>query len=260
MTAIALAHAIKAEHCDIYTDVDGVFTADPRIIPKAYKLDEVSYVEMLEFARHGAKVLQSHSVEIAMKHKVKVRILSSFNNGTGTWIVDERKKKQYSCITGIAINCNTAKIVLTEILGKPNLEEDISCILEKAHIYIDMMTKNPSKNLGELDISFTISLEDRTRLESVLTSYQNELGFKNIKIDTNVAKIAIICNVVKSPFDIAKNMLNILKRQKINIQMISQSPATVIALINKENATKSMELLHSAFGLDRERSYFQKTA
>lgn len=249
-TAVALAHALKAERCDIYTDVEGVFTADPRIVSKASKIDKITYGEMLELAWQGAKVLQPHSVELAMRHNVRVHVLSSFSEESGTWVVGEEERGERPVITGIASNCNIAKIALIGIPDDLDLEERIGLPLEKAHIHIDMLAKIPSQDGGLIDLAFTVSREDIAHVEVLIAERRAELNFKSLHIDVEVAKVAIVGVGVAHQENLTHIMLQALKAQNITTQMVSKSALKVSALIANDRADEALRLLHTAFGLD----------
>jgi aspartate kinase len=250
-TAVALAHALKAERCDIYTDVEGVFTADPRIVSKASKIPKIAYPEMLELAWQGAKVLQPHSVELAMHHKVRLQVLSSFSEESGTWVVGEEELEKRPLITGIASNCNTAKIEIKGVPGQLNIEELICQPLEKAHIHIDMWAEIPSLEEGVIDVVFTTSREDIPHVKALIADLQEDLNFPSIYIGTEVAKVAVVGMGVTYSKDLTHIMLQALAAKGIETQMVRHSDIKISALVADSRADEALQILHTAFGLDQ---------
>jgi aspartate kinase len=250
-TAVALAAAFSADRCDIYTDVDGVYTTDPRIVKKAKKLDFITYEEMLELASQGAKVLQTRSVALAMKYNVNLRVLSSFANVPGTLIAEERGNMEKSEISGIAHSLNEAKITLSDIPDQPGQAANIFGALADFSINVDMIVQSSSINHGSTDMTFTIPETDLLIAEKVIKKIKGNIGFKKFTSETNVVKISIIGNAMRSQSGIAKTMFQTLAKNHINIQVISTSEIKISVLISSEYYELAMRSLHLAFNLDK---------
>ncbi|MDC0544338.1 aspartate kinase [Alphaproteobacteria bacterium] len=250
-TAVALAAAFSADRCDIYTDVDGVYTTDPRIVKKAKKLDFITYEEMLELASQGAKVLQTRSVALAMKYNVNLRVLSSFANVPGTLIAEERGNMEKSEISGIAHSLNEAKITLSDIPDQPGQAANIFGALADFSINVDMIVQSSSINHGSTDMTFTIPETDLLMAEKVIKKIKGNIGFKKFTSETNVVKISIIGNAMRSQSGIAKTMFQTLAKNNINIQVISTSEIKISVLISSEYYELAMRSLHLAFNLDK---------
>lgn len=250
-TAVALAAAFSADRCDIYTDVEGVYTTDPRIVKKAKKLDFITYEEMLELASQGAKVLQTRSVALAMKYNVNLRVLSSFANGPGTLIAEERGNMEKSEISGIAHSLNEAKITLSDIPDQPGQAANIFGALADFSINVDMIVQSSSINHGSTDMTFTIPETDLLMAEKVIKKIKGNIGFKKFTSETNVVKISIVGNAMRSQSGIAKTMFQTLAKNHINIQVISTSEIKISVLISSEYYELAMRSLHLAFNLDK---------
>ena len=250
-TAVALAAAFSADRCDIYTDVEGVYTTDPRIVKKAKKLDFITYEEMLELASQGAKVLQTRSVALAMKYKVNLRVLSSFANVPGTLIAEERGNMEKSEISGIAHSLNEAKITLSDIPDQPGQAANIFGALAEFSINVDMIVQSSSINHGSTDMTFTIPETDLLMAEKVIKKIRGDIGFKKFTSETNVVKISIVGNAMRSQSGIAKTMFQTLAKNHINIQVISTSEIKISVLISSEYYELAMRSLHLAFNLDK---------
>ena len=250
-TAVALAAAFSADRCDIYTDVEGVYTTDPRIVKKAKKLDFITYEEMLELASQGAKVLQTRSVALAMKYNVNLRVLSSFANVPGTLIAEERDNMEKSEISGIAHSLNEAKITLSDIPDQPGQAANIFGALAEFSINVDMIVQSSSINHGSTDMTFTIPETDLLMAEKVIKKIRGNIGFKKFTSETNVVKISIVGNAMRSQPGIAKTMFQTLAKNHINIQVISTSEIKISVLISSEYYELAMRSLHLAFGLDK---------
>ena len=250
-TAVALAAAFSADRCDIYTDVEGVYTTDPRIVKKAKKLDFITYEEMLELASQGAKVLQTRSVALAMKYNVKLRVLSSFANVSGTLIAEERGNMEKSEISGIAHSLNEAKITLSDIPDQPGQAAKIFGALAEFSINVDMIVQSSSINHGSTDMTFTIPETDLLMAEKVIKKIKGDIGFKKFTSETNVVKISIVGNAMRSQSGIAKTMFQTLAKNHINIQVISTSEIKISVLISSEYYELAMRSLHLAFNLDK---------
>ena len=250
-TAVALAAAFSADRCDIYTDVDGVYTTDPRIVKNAKKLDYITYEEMLELSSQGAKVLQTRSVALAMKYKVFLRVLSSFKDLPGTLITEEGSNMEKSEISGIAHSLNEAKITLSGVPDKPGQAAEIFGALAEYSVNVDMIVQSSSINQGSADITFTIPETDLLTAEKVIKKIQKNIGFKKFTSETNVVKISVVGNAMRSQSGIAKTMFQTLAKNHINIQVISTSEIKISVLISSEYYELAMRSLHLAFDLDK---------
>ena len=249
-SAVAIAAAFSAERCDIYTDVDGVYTTDPRIVKNAKKLDTITYEEMLELASQGAKVLQTRSVALAMKYNVKMRVLSSFEDLPGTSIIKEGKSMEKTEISGIAHSLNEAKITLSGVPDQPGQAAEIFGALAKHSINVDMIVQSSSINHEATDITFTIPKTDMITAENTIKEIQKKIGFKKFITDTNVVKISVVGNAMRTQSGIAKTMFQTLANNQINIHVISTSEIKISVLISSDYYELAMRSLHSAFGLD----------
>ena len=249
-TAVAIAAAVSAERCDIYTDVDGVYTTDPRIVKSAKKLDYITYEEMLELASQGAKVLQTRSVALGMKYGVNLRVLSSFEDKPGTFIMKERDNMEKSEISGIAHSLNEAKITLSGVPDKPGQAAQIFSSLAEHSINVDMIVQSSSINEGSTDITFTIPETDLILAEKTIKKIQEKIGFKNFISETKVVKISVVGNAMRTQSGIAKTMFETLANNQINIHVISTSEIKISVLISSDYYELAMRSLHSAFGLD----------
>ena len=249
-TAVAMAASFLAVRCDIYTDVDGVYTTDPRIVKSAKKLDIITYEEMLELASQGAKVLQARSVALAMKYGVNLRVLSSFEDLPGTSIVKEEKNMEKSEISGIAHSLNEAKITLHGVPDQPGQAADIFGTLAQHSINVDMIVQSSSINHEVTDITFTIPETDLIIAEKAIKELQKKIFFKKFTSDTNVVKISVVGNAMRTQSGIAKTMFETLARNQINIHVISTSEIKISVLISSDYYELAMRSLHSAFGLD----------
>ena len=253
-SAVAIAAALKADRCDIYTDVDGVYTTDPRIVPRARKLDKVTYEEMLELASVGAKVLQTRSVGLAMKEKVRVQVLTSFADKPGTLIVGDDEigedEMERQVITGIAHDKNEAKITLTAVPDRPGAVANIFGPLADANINVDMIIQNIAHNAGSTDVTFTVPGAELARALDTLEKAQPVIGFTAIIHDPRVAKISIVGVGMRSHAGVASTMFRSLAARGINIQAISTSEIKVSVLIDEDETELAVRVLHTAYGLD----------
>ena len=254
-SAVAVAAAMKAERCDIYTDVDGVYTTDPRIVPRARKLARVTYEEMLELASVGAKVLQTRSVGLAMKEGVRIRVLSSFvdgNDDTGTLIVSEEElgDMERQLITGIAHDKNEAKITLTDVPDRPGAVGAIFTPLAEAGINVDMIVQNIAHSSGSTDVTFTVPAADLARSLDVLGQGQGAIGYTKMMHDTRVAKVTVVGVGMRSHAGVAATMFKTLGARGINIQAITTSEIKVSVLIDEDETELAVRVLHTAYGLD----------
>jgi aspartate kinase len=249
-SAVALAAALAADRCDIFTDVDGVYTSDPRIVAKARKLDKITYEEMLEMASLGAKVLQIRSVEMAMKHHVRLQVLSSFADRPGTLVVDEDEIVEQELVSGIAYSRDEAKITLTHVPDRPGVAATIFGPLADSHINVDMIVQNVSGAGDFTDITFTVTKADLERAIRVLEDRHKELRFKSLQPDPNVVKVSVIGVGMRSHAGIAQRMFHTLAEKGINIQVISTSEIKISVLIAEEYTELAVRSLHTAYGLD----------
>jgi aspartate kinase len=249
-SAVALAAALEADRCDIFTDVDGVYTSDPRIVAKARKLDRITYEEMLELASQGAKVLQTRSVEMAMNHRVRVQVLSSFTDAPGTLVADEDEIVEKRVVSGIAYNRDEAKITLVRVADRPGVAAAIFGPLADHAINVDMIVQNVSEDGRFTDLTFTVAKADLERAVAVLEQKREELGFAHIKPDPNVVKISVIGVGMRSHAGVAKEMFRALAEKGINIQVISTSEIKVSVLVAEEYTELAVRALHTAYGLD----------
>jgi aspartate kinase len=251
-TGVALAAALKADECHIYTDVDGVYTTDPRVVPKARRLEQITFEEMLEMASLGSKVLQIRSVEFAGKYNVKLRVLSSFMEGNGTLITFEESEMERALISGIAFNRDEAKLTLTGVPDLPGVASKILGPIAAENIEVDMIVQNISAN-GTTDFTFTVNHNDFARAKNVLEGLRNELGGNTQIIgDTGVVKVSIVGVGMRSHAGIASTMFKTLADEGINIQMISTSEIKISVVVDEKYLELAVRSLHQAFGLDQD--------
>jgi len=265
-SAVAVAAAIKADRCDIYTDVDGVYTTDPRIVAKARKQKAVTYEEMLELASVGAKVLQTRSVGLAMKEGVRVQVLSSFvgedaipaDDLPGTMIVSEEEMNELvekgdmerQHVTGIAHDKNEAKVILTRVPDKPGAVAHIFEPLAAASINVDMIIQNVGRDKGETDVTFTVPQTDLARAQALLEDKREDIGFNRLITDSKIAKISVVGVGMKSHAGVASTMFRALSDRGINIQAISTSEIKISVMIDEDETELAVRVLHTAYGLD----------
>ena len=248
-SAVALAAAIKADRCDIYTDVDGVYTTNPRIVARACKLDKITYEEMLEMASLGAKVLQTRSVEMAMKYRVVLRVLSSFTDTPGTLVCDEGEIVERHLLSGIAYSRDEAKITLTKVADRPGIAAAMFGPLADANVNVDMIVQNISEDGKTTDLTFTVAKADLERAVAVIQT-NRKLTFDRLIPDSNVVKISVIGVGMRSHAGVANIMFKTLADRGINIQVISTSEIKISVLIADEYTELALRALHSAYGLD----------
>ena len=248
-SAVALAAALQADRCDIFTDVDGVYTSDPRIVANARKLGKITYEEMLEMASQGAKVLQTRSVEMAMNHRVRVQVLSSFVDSPGTLVVDEDEIVEHQVVSGIAYSRDEAKITVQKVADRPGVAAAIFGPLADNAINVDMIVQNMAED-GRADLTFTVARADLDRAVSVLEERRALLGFAALRPDANVVKISVIGVGMRSHAGVAQQMFQTLSEKGINIQVISTSEIKVSVLIAAEYTELALRALHTAYGLD----------
>ena len=249
-SAVAIAASIKAERCDIYTDVDGVYTADPRMVPKAKKLKKISYEEMLEMASQGAKVLQTRSVALAMKNKLKINVLSSFEDKEGTLVVDEEEIMEKNIVSGIAFSLDEAKLTVVGLPDKPGQASKLFSSLGERAINVDMIVQSSSADRNATDLSFTVPKSELNESLKVMNSLQKEIGFETITTDSDVAKIAVIGIGMKSQSGVAQKMFDTLAEKSINLKVISTSEIKISVLIDAAYMELAARSLHTAFDLD----------
>lgn len=252
-SAVALAAALHADECQIYTDVDGVYTTDPRIVPEARKLDSITFEEMLEMASLGSKVLQIRSVEFAGKYKVKLRVLSSFEDeGEGTLItVEEEKTMEQPIISGIAFNRDDAKLTIFGVPDKPSVAYQILGPIAEANIDVDMIIQNVSQE-GLTDFSFTVNRGDYAKARAILEQSAAKLGARGVTGDDKTCKVSIVGVGMHSHPGIASQMFSALGEEGINIQMISTSEIKISVVIEEKYLELAVRVLHRTFGLDKE--------
>ncbi len=253
-SAVALAAALRADRCDIYTDVDGIYTTDPRIVARARKLDKIAYEEMLELASVGAKVLQTRSVELAMKERVRVQVLSSFGDRTGgdlpgTLVVDEDEIVEQEVVSGIAYSRDEAKITVRRVPDRPGIAAAIFGPLSDAGVNVDMIVQNVSAD-GMTDMTFTVGRGDLPRAKLTLDANRAKIGYTEILSDPEVAKISVVGVGMRSHAGVANRMFTALADKGINIQVISTSEIKVSVLIGAEYTELAVRALHTAYGLD----------
>lgn len=249
-SAVALAAALKADRCDIHTDVDGVYTTDPRIVAGARKLDKITYEEMLEMASAGAKVLQTRAVELAMKRGVRLQVLSSYADGAGTLVVDEDEIVEKEMISGIAYNRDEAKITLIGVADRPGVAAGIFGPLAEAGINVDMIVQNVSADGKATDLTFTVAKGDLGRAVRVVEELRDALGYADLVYDPNVVKVAVIGVGMRSHAGVAQRMFQALADKGINIQVISTSEIKVSVLIAEEYTELALRSLHAAYGFE----------
>jgi len=248
-SAVALAAALKADRCDIFTDVDGVYTTDPRIVAKAQKLSRITYEEMLEMASQGARVLQTRSVEMAMNHRVRLQVLSSFTDSPGTLVVDEDEIVEKRIVSGIAYSRDEAKITVQRVADRPGIAAAIFGPLADSAINVDMIVQNISAD-GHTDLTFTVSRGDLDRAVALLEGCRGAVGFQGLIPDPNVVKVSVIGVGMRSHAGVARQMFQTLADKGINIQVISTSEIKVSVLIAAEYTELALRALHTAYGLD----------
>ena len=250
-SAVALAAAIQADRCDIFTDVDGVYTTDPRIMPKARKLDSITFEEMLEMASAGAKVLQTRSVAMAMRHHVSLQVRSSFTDAPGTLVQNEEKQMEKQKVSGIAYSAEEAKITVVGLPDKPGVAAKIFGVLADSHINVDMIVQSASADLKKTDITFSLARTDLDKAARDLTKLKDELAFERLVHDNNIAKISVIGTAMRTQSGIAKLMFEVLSEKQINMQVISTSEIKISVLIQADYTELAVRSLHDAFELEK---------
>jgi aspartate kinase len=252
LTAVAMAGAVGAEICEIYTDVDGIFTADPRIVPSARKVDVISYEEMLELAAAGARVLQSRSVEMARRHGVRIHVRSTFSHQDGTWVQDMNAEHMEAVlISGAALDTEEAKVTIDDVPDRPGVAAMIFKAIAAEGINVDMIVQNVSHD-GATDMSFTVPLADLSRLRSVLSALTTDIGAERFTVDDSIAKVTLVGAGMKSHPGVAADMFDALAAEGINIEMISTSPIRVSCVIRRGDADRALRAVHTRFALEDE--------
>ncbi len=250
LTAVALAYALKAELCEIYTDVEGVFTADPRVVKSAKKLDFISYDEMLELASTGAQVMQTRSIEVAKKFNVEIEVKSTFSKKGGTMIGEISKEIEAPVISGISLNTKEAKITICGVPDKPGIAAKIFTEIAKENINVDMIVQNVSHK-GLTDISFTVPKEDLDRGFQITQLVAKKIKALNVLKDENIARVSVVGIGMKTQSGVAGNVFKTLAENKINIEMISTSEISISCIIKKHDAKRAVSALHKKFKLDK---------
>ncbi len=249
-TAVALAASLKADVCEIFTDVDGVYTTDPNVCEKARKLEKISYDEMLEMASLGAKVLQIRAVEFAKKYDVPIHVRSSFNETIGTFVCREDEEMENIAVSGITYDKNEAKITITKVPDKPGVAHKLFGAIANANILVDMIIQNVSEE-GLTDITFTVMKSDLHKATSIVKEIIRHIGAKDINTDENIAKVSIVGTGMRSHSGIASTMFGALAKEGINIMMISTSEIKISCIIESKYTELAVRALHDAFRLER---------
>ena len=249
-SAVALAAAVGADRCDIYTDVDGVYTSDPRIVSRAQKLEKITYEEMLEMASQGAKVLQTRAVELAMNRGVRMQVRSTFDDVPGTLVVNEDEIVEQQVVSGIAYSRDEAKITLVSVADRPGVAAGIFGPLSDANVNVDMIVQNVSDDGKRTDMTFTVGKSDFDRAVNVLEGVKQEINFESLTTDPDVVKVSVIGVGMRSHAGVAQQMFQALAEKGINIQVISTSEIKISVLIAEEYTELALRSLHTAYGLD----------
>jgi aspartate kinase len=249
-SAVAMAAALNADRCDIFTDVDGVYTCDPRVVPKAQKLNHITFEEMLEMASGGAKVLQTRSVAMAMRHKVKLQVLSSFEDLPGTMVVEEEPDMEKNSVSGIAFSLDEAKVTLVAIEDSPGIAATVFGALADAHINVDMIVQTAASEPGKTDITFSVPETDLERTRKVLDDVRKIITCADMITSSDICKISVVGVAMRSQPGVAKTMFETLADKGINIEVISTSEIKISVLIASDYKELAVRSLHSAFGLD----------
>ncbi len=250
-TAVALAAALKADSCEIYTDVEGVYTTDPNICAKARKIDRISYDEMLELASLGAKVLDIRSVTFAKRYKVPIHVRSTFTETEGTWVVEEDKQMEGLIVSGVTYNRNEARITVSGVPNQPGIAAKIFTPISDADIIVDMIIQNQDAGRGKADMTFTVMRADYDRTLKLLQEVVAKIGAEKVQGDTNITKISIVGVGMRNHSGIASTMFNVLAKEGINISMISTSEIKVSCVIEEKYTELAVRALHDAFELDK---------
>ncbi len=250
LTAVALAKALSADTCEIYTDVDGIYTTDPRIVSDARKIEKISYEEMLELASSGAQVMQSRSIEVAGKYDIPLHVRSSFSTNEGTWIVKEDKSMEDVLIRGVSVSKNEAKLTVSGVPNQPGIAGKIFRTLADAGINVDVIIQNIGKAVST-DISFTVARNEADTAVALLKKVAENTGIKEVTQDPKIAKVSVVGIGMRSHAGVAAEMFEILGKHKINIEMISTSEIKISCVVKLADADKAVKLLHKEFKLDQ---------
>ena len=251
-TAVAMAAALGAEVCEIYTDVDGVFTADPRVVPDAARIERISFEEMLELAAAGAKVLHSRSVEYARRNDVRIHVRSSFNDHDGTWVVKEEDMEvgmEAALISGVALEDRDAKITFEEVPDRPGIAATLFRAVAGQGVNVDMIVQNVSHE-GKTDLSFTVPREDVSKIQAALDGIAHEVGAMRFSVDDDIAKISLVGAGMKNHPGVAADMFEALAAEGINIEMISTSPIRVSCVVRAKDGERATRAIHAKFELE----------
>jgi aspartate kinase len=248
LTAVALAKALSADACEIYTDVEGIYTTDPRLVKNAVKIKTISYEEMLELASSGAQVMQSRSIEVAGKYDIPLHVRSSFSNKEGTWIVKEDKSMEDVLIRGVSLSKNEAKLTISGVPNRPGVAAAIFRTLANAGINVDMIIQNIGKSTNT-DISFTVPKGDMETALASLRVVSKKIGFKSVSQDPHIAKVSVVGIGMRSHAGVAAEMFEVLGKNKINIEMISTSEIKISCVVKRADAEKAVKVLHDHFKL-----------
>ena len=252
LTAVALAGALRARQCDIFTDVEGIYTCDPRIVSSANKLDKITYEEMMEMSSLGAKVLQTRAVELAMNYNVRIQVRSAFIDSPGTYLVSEDEIVEQQVVSGISHNRDEAKVTLLKVSDRPGVAAGVFGPLAEASVNVDMIVQNVSEDGKTTDLTFTVGQADLNLAVEVLETRKDKIGFHKIVADAELVKISIVGVGMRSHPGVAQTMFNALAKKGINIKVISTSEIKVSILIDEEYTELALKALHSAYGLDRD--------
>jgi len=252
LTAVALAGALRARQCDIFTDVEGIYTCDPRIVSSASKLDKITYEEMMEMSSLGAKVLQTRAVELAMNYNVRIQVRSAFIDSPGTYLVSEDEIVEQQVVSGISHNRDEAKVTLLKVSDRPGVAAGVFGPLAEASVNVDMIVQNVSEDGKTTDLTFTVGQADLNLAVEVLETRKDKIGFHKIVADAELVKISIVGVGMRSHPGVAQTMFNALAKKGINIKVISTSEIKVSVLIDEEYTELALKTLHSAYGLDRD--------
>lgn len=248
LTAIALAHALNADKCEILTDVDGVYTADPRVVPAARKVDEICYEEMLELASLGSRVMQSRSVEFASKFGVVFEVRSSFNNNPGTIVKEESSSMEKVVVRGVAVDKDQSKVTISSIPDKPGTAARVFRMLADSHIVVDMIVQNIGRN-GFANLTFTVPREDSRRAEKAVAAILDDVGGGNVSVHDNIAKLSVVGVGMRTHSGVAASLFETLAEHNINIDLISTSEIKISVIIELDRADEAARAIHKSFGL-----------
>jgi aspartate kinase len=251
LSAIAIASALKADRCEIYTDVDGVYTADPRVVTAAQKLDEISYDEMLELASSGSKVMQSRSVEFAHKHNVVFEVRSSFNFNRGTIVKQEVPQMEKVVVRGVAVDRDQAKVTVSNIVDQPGSAAQVFQAMAEAGIVVDMIVQNVGRN-GVANLTFTVPLGDTRRAQKALEPLLADLGGGEVEVQEKIAKLSVVGVGMKTHSGVAANLFRALANVNVNIDLITTSEIKISVVVDQDKVDAAARAVHTAFGLDAE--------